>query len=633
MKLFPQLITRKCGVIARPAGWFATETWIGLIVSLVGFAGPLCFGQTPVPAPTQANPFAQLMLSQPSIDITSPVVAHASFDPPAVRPGQKAILRITLNAISTAVQLPDPIPGPPELTFRLGAQGQILQPAGNALRPLTAINFEVRVSKPGFYLVPAFVVGVYGRPVVIPAAGLEVSPEVEADQAAREIVVEASATNVFVGEALNVRVLLPSSSTGPVEMLREVQINGDDLFVDKSTVRQAIRMEAVNGKKLPTYVYETQVMPIKAGELTLSAQGFAAGWAAGGLVVGSGPTTLPGPKPEFQLLDSEPVTIHVRMLPPGGELPGFTGAIGDFSCDAPHLSTNQVKVGDLVEMWVAIRGEGNLARLVPPEPPHVRGWQSFPGVLKGYAPPTTESPNGGAVFSYTFIPLSDELKATPVIPFSYFNPQSRTYVDLTIPSVSLTVLDDGAATNAVAWPDLGRNYPEEKRPALSGVVATRGKTVARLEPLQAQGWFILVQLAPVAVLGGLWWWDRRRRYLERHPEILRQRRARRELRRLKRRLHRAVATGDAAGFTDCGVNALRVACAPHYPANPRALVCADVLEVFPAAERQGKREAVIRRLFAAADEASFATAHAGNNELITLNTELDEILQKLEARL
>ncbi len=102
---------------------------------------------------------------------------------------------------------------------------------------------------------------------------------------------------------------------------------------------------------------------------------------------------------------------------------------------------------------------------------------------------------------------------------------------------------------------------------------------------------------------------------------------------MKRRLHQAATAGATADFTQCGVSALRIACAPHYPANPRALVCADVLEVLPATERQGQAAEIVRRFFAAENAASYSAKRETEGELLTLKTGLDELLLKLEARL
>ena len=96
-------------------------------------------------------------------------------------------------------------------------------------------------------------------------------------------------------------------------------------------------------------------------------------------------------------------------------------------------------------------------------------------------------------------------------------------------------------------------------------------------PAQQRGWFPLAQIAPAIVFAGLWGWDRRRRYYEKHPDILLRRKARRALRRQWRSARRAAQAKDAPGFAAAAVSAMQVACAPHYPAEPRALVGSDVL--------------------------------------------------------
>lgn len=603
---------------------------VALAMLCVAAAITPAWAQTPAP-PQQPNPLMQLMLSQPPIDVSSPVQVEATFDPPAVRPGQKAVYRITLNAIAANVRLPGQIPAPPQLEFRSSAQGQILRPVGNAYRPLTSINYDVRASAPGMYLVPAYYIEVYGRQVVVPAVGLEVATNVEADETARQLVVIPSATNLYVGEPLAIQVLLPASVSNTVEAVREVQINGDGLLVDKNAIRQRVGMVDWNGRSVPAYIYETTATPIAAGALTITAQGFASGRDFAGPIVITGQTVIPGGPAQYVLLDSEPVTLNVRMLPPDGELPGFKGAIGELSCDPPLLVTNTVKVGEPLELFVVVRGNVNLARLVPPDPPRVRGWQSFPPVNRGYVAPGSAT-NAGVVLAFTFIPLLDDLRETPAIPFSAFDPKRREFVDLTIPSLPITVLPDSTYTNVLTWSeDFGSSAT--KKLALSGIVTRPGRAVSTLQPLQSQAWFVGVQMLPPLVFGGLWWWERRRRFLEQHPEIVRCRRARRELRRAKRRLRQAAAAGAIADFTACGVKALQIACAPHYPANPRALVCADVLEILPLEERQGQPGETVRRLFAAADAASYSVSPEMRNELLTLEQGLSALLVRLEARL
>jgi hypothetical protein len=168
---------------------------------------------------------------------------------------------------------------------------------------------------------------------------------------------------------------------------------------------------------------------------------------------------------------------------------------------------------------------------------------------------------------------------------------------------------------------------------LRGLAAARGRTTASLVPPQQQTWFPLVQLAPAVAFFGLLSWDRRRRYLEQHPDVLLRRRARRALHRQWRILQRAARAANASGFAAAAVRAMRVACAPHYPAEPRALVGADVLPLLPEPDRAGRPGEVVRRFFAVTDAADFGTASANPAELLPLQPDLERVLQQLEAKL
>ena len=130
--------------------------------------------------------------------------------------------------------------------------------------------------------------------------------------------------------------------------------------------------------------------------------------------------------------------------------------------------------------------------------------------------------------------------------------------------------------------------------------------------------------------------DRRRRYLEDHPEILLRRRARRALHREWRTLRRAARAGDVPGFATAAVSALRVGSAPHFPAEPRALVGSDVLQLLTELEKPSSADgkpAVVRRIFAAADSSRFAIAPEGVTNLLVLQPEIERVLEALEMRL
>jgi hypothetical protein len=98
-------------------------------------------------------------------------------------------------------------------------------------------------------------------------------------------------------------------------------------------------------------------------------------------------------------------------------------------------------------------------------------------------------------------------------------------------------------------------------------------------------------------------------------------------------LREAAEARDAQRFATAAVSAMRVACAPHFPAEPRALVGSDVLELLSQTNGDDKPEELVRRFFTAADASEFAAESADAAPLLTLQPGLERVLEKLEARL
>jgi hypothetical protein len=147
-----------------------------------------------------------------------------------------------------------------------------------------------------------------------------------------------------------------------------------------------------------------------------------------------------------------------------------------------------------------------------------------------------------------------------------------------------------------------------------------------------RGWFVGLQLLPVVGLFGLWQWDRQRRFLEAHPELVRRRKARRDLSRKRVELQRAAANGDAEHFIQLAAAAMRVAVAPHYPANPQALVGGDVLSQLDVDAQNGRAGETVRNIFAGADR-RFAVRTTPPADWLAFNTDVEAVLSQLEAKL
>jgi hypothetical protein len=581
----------------------------------------LAAGRAPaqVPPHVPAGGQLQLQVAQPAVDVSSPVTATAAFEPAVLLPGGKTFYRVSINATESSVEWPDDLPAPAGLKFGAKARGMITQTQINSYRPLATFLYEVEATAAGRYTIPSFTVKVSGEPVEIPGATMEVLPagsQLPAGAAPpRRLVLETSATNLYLGQPFRVRVLLPPAPGNQIAALREIQLNGDGLMMDKTALRQSIEPANVNGELRPAFVCELLVTPIAAGPLKFSAQAFTAGSEFTAPISIRGQVNLPGGPPKYELMISDPVALQVRPLPADQELPGFTGAIGRFFCDPPQLSSDQLRVGQPAQLKLTFHGEGDLSRFAPPVAPRARDWQVIAD-----PPPAT---------SFTLIPLTDETRATPAIPFCYFDPQIGKYQNLSVPAIPVTVTGDGLPTELPTWDESGKAGAPLK---LSGLATAPGKVIGSLKPLQQRFWFLGLQAVPPAGFLALMIWDRRRRFLAAHPEIVRRARARRALRRIKRQMEEAAAAGDAAAYVQQAARAMSIAVAPHFPADPQALVGADVLAQLDPAARSGQAGETVRIVFAAAD-AQYAGSPQPHPELAAIRAGVEAVLQKLEEQL
>jgi hypothetical protein len=78
---------------------------------------------------------------------------------------------------------------------------------------------------------------------------------------------------------------------------------------------------------------------------------------------------------------------------------------------------------------------------------------------------------------------------------------------------------------------------------------------------------------------------------------------------------------------------MQIAAAPHFPAEPRALVCGEVLSLFEATEQRGRTGDVIRSFFTREERSRFGPQRGDYAPLFELRPELEGILGQMEARL
>ena len=549
------------------------------------------------------------------------VIASAELDPPVAVVGQPIIFRLAVTASPESTAPPDRIPVPPGLEVRVGGSAHNIVFTSQGMQFRTTFVFWLTARKPGTYTIPAFTISANSRQVPVAAQTLTVLPP-GAPGAVRPTRLQIEAppgASYYIGQKIVLPVAVLDPGDNSVYGVGSLKGLGGDFIFDSVPGSQSRLTRDYDGQTVSALVDHIAVVPVREGRLPLAAQAT--------VLRKPGPLAalLPGYQP---LYESLPVIISVKHLPPGA-LPGFTGLIGHFGTDLSKATPQPVRAGDPLDLAVTITGDGNLGRLVPPPCPGNADWQTFPPHAD-QNPSLSIEMSGRNVIHYTLIPQRAGQLATPAIPFSYFNPDRGVYLDLTISPVSVQVLPpvSGPVASAPA-----RRETTGLQTMLGGLAPRPVHFAGSLRPLPQRAAFWLWQLVPAGALLGLWGWDARRRFLAAHPEVVRQARARRELRRQLQCLRQAAARRDADAFARAAVNALRTACAPATEANPQALVGNDILRLLPPELAGPDTEKLVRPLFAAVELATLRNQPPSPEILLALLPELELLLAELGRRL
>lgn len=149
-------------------------------------------------------------------------------------------------------------------------------------------------------------------------------------------------------------------------------------------------------------------------------------------------------KPKLKV-ETLPVSITVNPFPEQGRPASFNGAIGPFgSFKAALNSPSSVAIGDKIVLSIDLKGNGALDTAPLPD---LCCQPGFSGVFQTSDLPPIERMEGDTKhFEAELRPLTDAIKAIPVIEFSYFDPTTQTYGKLHSEQIPIEVhADTGSA--------------------------------------------------------------------------------------------------------------------------------------------------------------------------------------------
>lgn len=134
------------------------------------------------------------------------------------------------------------------------------------------------------------------------------------------------------------------------------------------------------------------------------------------------------------------ITLKVKSLPEQGKPRDFKGAVGTYHMEV-STRVQQVKVGDPITLSMSVYGEGNIQTIN--EPVLVLNneddFKLYPAESNTQITNREELIRGRKVFSKVIEPQKTDLKFTPAIVFSFFDPRAGQYKTVTKEPIPIVV--------------------------------------------------------------------------------------------------------------------------------------------------------------------------------------------------
>ena len=158
----------------------------------------------------------------------------------------------------------------------------------------------------------------------------------------------------------------------------------------------------------------------------------------GAVEIGVSTLTVPGgPSQGPIILESAPVIVNVRRLPPGAPA-GFAGAVGSFDISA-EVDADTGKVNEPVQLTVRVSGEGNIETLPDPAWPEFADWRVVELPAAADSQVVDGRITGSRTYGIAMVPTKAGQLTIPGIAYTYFDPNLEEYVTVSAAPIVVSV--------------------------------------------------------------------------------------------------------------------------------------------------------------------------------------------------
>ena len=269
------------------------------------------------------------------------------------------------------------------------------------------------------------------------------------------IKVDVSKKECYLGEPIVATYKLYARLRSDSRVTRHPSLNGFSVYdmIDPSDDR--VSVEKINGKNFSVHIIrKTQLIPLQAGDITLDpveldnniyfikadpGAARSSGQGLGGLLDRLFEPEQSGtPFSQHIVLESKPVTVHVKPLPETGKPADFNGAVGNYTV-AAALNSKAVDTGDAAILTVTVKGAGNLPVINAPTIDWPANMESYDVSNKENIDKAVAPLSGSKSYSYSFICTKPGRYTLPPVKLSYFDPSLKIYKTIESDPVNLIV--------------------------------------------------------------------------------------------------------------------------------------------------------------------------------------------------
>jgi len=561
------------------------------------------------------------------------VTATASFNPPQIGAGQIGTYVVELSGIHSAPNFSPPsVPG---LAMPSQPSGRSTQMSiiNGEMSASISLQFQVQPAQTGSYTVPAYTITANGKQVSVPAATLAVTERPPTAPDLLTLTVSTPRKEVYVGERLPLDLTLNWRADVHPDLSGCLTLDNDNFESVHLSGNPDQTSTIIDGQRYGTATFHTFITPLKSGPQTVHFTQPLVVTMPGqnNDFVGNGMGGFVFSRQEQVNLQSPGIDLNVVSLPMDGRPANFTGAIGTFSVQEPSLSSADLQVGVPVTLTLNVSGQGNFDRLRAPTLNLGSSWRTYPP-KDSFKAQDPSGYHGDKTFDYVVMPMSDQTSELSGLEFNFFNPETKSYVELPLKAIPVTV-KPAAPGQSVPLPAIASSPTEPTKPQLIGLHTEAGSWQPPQPRLMLTSvYFWAAQAIPAAVFASFVMVRRRKLRLEDDPVYARRLRARQQATHAAAKARASAAKGSAAEFYEDAQRALQEAATADRLDTATALTWQEFDAHLAAngvdlATRQQAQE-----IFDAGDALRFGGFAPNEKDLAAAANRLDNLVQQLLGR-